>query len=267
MVMDARPFTGFAVVGIAYSRIDPLLIGLLASGPALAAAGAFFAASRLLAAFEFLPEALSRAAYPELSRRVVTGGDVRQILRSAAGALLFIGLAVPTVMIPAGAWLMSTLFGPETAEAGWIVGALSLAVPIRFLGYMYGVTLTSADAQGRRLAAASAALILVVVVDVVGIPIVGLLAPVVSVLAAATAVFVMYARFVRDRFGTTGLAPSLVLALVAAAGCAVATGLLVRQVSLDVVAAAAAVFVYLALSALSPARPTLLRMLPRRAPS
>jgi O-antigen/teichoic acid export membrane protein len=265
IVMAARPFTGFAVVGIAYSRIDPLLIGLLASGAALTDAGAYFAASRLLAAFEFLPDALSRAVYPELSRRVRYGGDVAQILRSSAGALLLVGLAVPTLLIPAGAWLMGALFGPETSSAAWILGALSLAVPVRFLGYLYGVTLTSSDAQGRRLAAASSALVLVVIVDVVGIPIVGLVAPVLSAVGAATIVFAIYARFVRDRFGTTGLNLRLALALVAAAACSVVLGLLVRALAGDVVGALVAALAYLALAALSPARPMLRHMVQRRA--
>ncbi|MEO8273798.1 MAG: oligosaccharide flippase family protein, partial [Chloroflexota bacterium] len=194
----AAPFAGFAIVGIAYARIDPLLIGVLVTGPALATAGSFFAATRLIAAFEYLPDAVSRAIYPELSRRVAAGGDrVVSLLGGASGIVLAASGIVPAILVPGGAWLMGTLFGEQAARDGWLLGALAVAVPLRSLGYIFGVTLTSADAQTRRLLAASGALVLVVAIDVIGIPLVGLLAPVLAIYVATIVVGSMYGTFVR----------------------------------------------------------------------
>jgi O-antigen/teichoic acid export membrane protein len=267
MLRLATPFAGFAIVGIGYSRIDPILIGLLATGPALVIAGAYFAASRLIAAFEYLPDALSRAIYPELSRRTVDEpGRVLPLLGSAAGILLAIGAAVPAVLIPGGAWLMGVLFGDEAARDGWILGALALAVPIRYLGYLFGVTLTSADAQARRVVAAGGALLFVVAVEVVGIPKFGVIAAVVGTVGGASIVCVMYAAFVRRRFGGIGLGVTAVGAATAAGIGGAAAGLGAQLVVPDVVAAVVAGLVYVAIITIGPTGGALRGML-RRIPA
>jgi O-antigen/teichoic acid export membrane protein len=259
IVALAGPFGAFSVVGIAYARIDPLLIGLLVSGQALAAAGAYFGATRLLAAFEYLPEAVSRAAFPELARRAADrGATIEPILRSAAVALLAIGLVVPVVLIPAGAWLMGVVYGPDAADHGWLLGALSVVVPVRYLAYLYGVTLTSADAQGRRVAAAAGALVAVLLIDAIGLPRIGLLAPVLSAYVAAAVIVGIYAFFVQRRFATIGLHTGRAAALGVAALLAVGAGLVVGTVYPPVVAAVVSGIVYVVAAIGGPARPDLL---------
>lgn len=254
----AAPFAGFAIIGMAYSRIDPLLIGVLVTGPALATAGSFFAATRLIAAFEYLPDAVSRAIYPELSRRVEEGGArVVPLLGAAAGVVLAAGGIVPAVLVPGGAWLMGALFGEQAARDGWLLGALALAVPIRSLGYILGVTLTSADAQTRRLLAASGALVVVVAIDVVGIPLVGLLAPVLAILTASIIVVGMYGTFVRRRFGSIGLSPSFAAYVLASAAIAGGAGAAAATVLPAPVAAALAGALYLLLMAVGPTAPVM----------
>lgn len=223
----AGPFAAFSVVGIAYSRLDPLLIGLLATGPALLTAGSYFAAARLIAAFEYLPEAVSRAAFPELSRRAVAEGeDIGPVLGSAARVLLAVGLAVPVLVLPSSRLIMDALFGLDDGAAGWVLAALACVVPLRYLGYLYGVTLTSSDAQGRRVAAASIALLVVVAVDGIGIPRWGVAAPIAAAVAAACLILAIYAAFVHRRFGTAGLGPPEVARPVIAALVAIAAGYL-----------------------------------------
>ena len=254
---DLPPFSGFAVINMTYSRIDPLLIGLLAPGASVVAAGAYFAAARLLASFEYLAEAVSRAIYPELSRVVVAEPQAAApLLRSASSLLLTIGLAVPVVLIPAGSWAMTLLFGAEPGQYGWVLGILALAVPIRYLGYLYGVSLTSADAQGRRLAAVSVGLVLVVLIDAVGLPTVGLVAPVVGAIVGAAIVLTGYGAMLERRFGrgvlvSAGTAP----AILGAIGATV-VGLASRTVLPDAVAAALSAGVYAAVILVGPVRAT-----------
>lgn len=223
IVRMAMPFAAFNAVGMAYSRIDTVLIAALLAGPALVAAGAYFAASRLVAAFEYLPEAIGRATYPELSRRTVhTPAAVAPLLRRATAVLLVVGGAVPPVLIATAPWVMATLFAESGAEAGFVLAGLSLVLPLRFLGYLYGTTLTSADAQGRRAAAAAVALAVVVVVNVVGLPHIGVAAPVLGALAAAALLVGIYGRSVVARFGAAGVPRPVALGV--AAGLVLATG-------------------------------------------
>ena len=251
----AGPFVGFNVLGIAYSRIDTFLVGALVAGPALATAGAYFAATRIIAAFEYVPEAVSRAAYPELAKRSV--GDrasVVPLLGRAAATLLVLGGAMPAILIVAGASIMRFVYGEDLPAAGWLLAVLALGIPFRFLGYLYGMALTSSDAQGRRVAAAAAALAIVVVVDVAFIPIVGLIAPVVAALAAAVLVLSLYGLFVRRRFGSLGLDRTIVAWVVSAGGASIAVGLFARPLVGEPVSAAIGAAVYALAMVLGPAR-------------
>ncbi len=255
LARHAAPFAAFSVVGVAYARIDPLLIGLLLPGPALAAAGAYFAASRLVAAFEYLPEAVSRAAYPELSRRVVERPtEVVPLLGRGARVLVLVGAIVPGAALVGGPWLLETIFGTAIGAYAWVVAALAVVVPFRFLGYLWGTALTSSDAQGRRVAAALVALGIVMVTEVVLLPTLGILGAVLAALAAAIAVSALYGRHVRSRFGAVGLEVRVAALAVGSAVAATVVGIALRAWIGAGPAALATVAVYGVAAALGPLR-------------
>jgi O-antigen/teichoic acid export membrane protein len=256
------PFAAFAILGIAYARLDPFLVATFATGGALAAAGTYFAASRIIAAFEYLPEAFARAIYPELSiRSASTPADVAPLIGSVGRILLVAGLAVPASIAAGGDWLINVLLGSVDPASAWVVGALSLVVPIRFLGYLLGTTLTSADAQGRRVAAAGFALVLVAIVDVTLIPRIGIAAPVLGAILASTLISGLYARSVAARFGTLGFRAPDLLAALAAAAAAAAVGLILRPLAPAPIVIVASLAAYVALILVSPMRTDLVRVL------
>jgi O-antigen/teichoic acid export membrane protein len=255
----AAPFATFSMLGMAYTRLDTVIIAALMTGPALVVAGAYFAATRLIGAFEYLPEAVGRATYPELSRRVVDDPPAaRPLLRQATTTLLVIGAGLPPVLVTAGPWIMTTLFAEIGPEAGLILAGLSLALPWRFVGYLLGTALTSADAMGRRVAAASITLVVVLVVDTVGILLVGIVAPVIGAILAAIILVVLYGRFVRERFGPLGLQPRILVATVVAAVVATGIGLALRTVVPEPLAAGVAGAAYLVAIAVVPGWPVVL---------
>ena len=259
LATTAAPFATFSMLGIAYTRIDTVIVAGLVSGPALAVAGAYFAASRLIVAFEDLPEAGARATFPELSRRVVAEPEAAApLLRQATLTLLAIGAALVPVLVTAGSWLMATLFTELDPASGWILAGLALALPWRFVGYLLGTALTSADAMGRRVAAAGIALAVVVVVNVIGLPIVGIAAAVGAALVASLVLVVLYGRSARERFGPLGLRSAGAGAIVVDALVATAVGLALRTVVAEPVAAGLAGLVYLGCVAVLPGWPTVL---------
>jgi O-antigen/teichoic acid export membrane protein len=254
------PFAAFAVLGVAYTRVDTVIVGLLIPG-GLAAAGSYFAATRLIASFEYVPEAASRGAFPELARRFVHEPErVAPLLGQVGRGLLLIGGAVPAVLVATGDRLLPALFGTPP-ETGWVLSALSIAVPIRYLGYLYGAALTSANAQGSRVAAAATALALVVVINVLAIPTFGLVAPVAGAIAAALAVGSLYALFVRRQFGSVGVDASAVLGLAAASAIGALVGLAVRAAGPEplapLLAGLAGLVTYGLLALAGPGRPML----------
>lgn len=270
MAAHAPPFAAFSILGVAYTRIDTVIIGLVLPG-GLVAAGSYFVATRLIAAFEYIPDSAARGVFPEIARRFVDApSEVPPLLGRVARGLLLVGAAIPAVLIVSGDALMRTIFEAPAASA-WVLGPLAVAIPMRYLGHLYGVALTSANSQGRRVAASSVSLVVVVAVNLLGIPAFGLLAPVVAALLAAAVVGGMYALFVRRLFGSTGIDLGLIVVVVLASGAAATLGLGARWLgggSLGpVLGALVAIAVYLALIAIGPTRPLLRGMLGRGLPS
>lgn len=187
------PFAGFTIVGVAYSRIDTLLVGILMPSGAVAAAGAYFSAVRLTGAVEYVAEAVARASYPRIAKAFVSGPrDVARELQPLARFLVVAAMPIPVGMLIAGPWLMTYMFGSAVAPYAWLAIPLGAIVPLRFLAHLFGMALTATDAQGRRLLAAGVALVLIVTIDIALIPLIGIAGAVAGSLVAVAWVFGAY---------------------------------------------------------------------------
>jgi glycosyltransferase involved in cell wall biosynthesis/O-antigen/teichoic acid export membrane protein len=228
LLRAAAPFAAFMVVGVAYSRVDALMIGALIPTGALVAAGAYVSATRLLAGFEYIPEAVSRASFPRLATAFIDGSDrLTAELRPDVTFLLILGIPIPFAMAVGGSWLMTTVFGAETASYAWLVVPLSAVIPFRFLAHLFGMTLTSSDSQGRRVYAVVAALALVLVVDLLLVPRIGVAGAVVGSIVASTVVFGVYVSQVMHHVGSFRVA-GLVLRCLSLAAVLTAVALVIR---------------------------------------
>ncbi|MGH2407863.1 MAG: oligosaccharide flippase family protein [Candidatus Limnocylindrales bacterium] len=245
LLRDAAPFAVFALLGTASTRIDTVLVAFLVPGSAIVAAGAYFAATRLVAAFEYLPEALSRSLLPDLSRLyVVDPAALGALLQRPSRFLLFVGIPIPFAMVVFGPWLMELLFGQQLGSYGWVLIGLSALVPFRFFTWLFGATLTSTDAQWRRVAAAAVALTVVAAIDALLLPRFGIAAAVAGAAGATLIVVGVYAYGVARLVGPMALLTDAGLALVAAA-VALAAGLAVGAIAATPVAAVVFAAVYL----------------------
>ena len=234
LVRSVAPFAAFGVLGIGYTRIDTVLVAAFVPLQGLVAAGAYFAATRLIAAFEYLPETLSRSIYPELSRTFVTEpGRVAALLRPAARFLLAVGVPVPFALLVAGQGPMTLLLGNEYTAYGWLLVALAAVVPVRYLGYLFGMTLTGTDAQGKRVLAVSLALLLTVTLNAALLPWIGIVGAVIVTVLSAVLITSIYLREVLARFGSPDLRRPVAVTL-AAAVIAALVGLALRPVAGEV---------------------------------
>jgi O-antigen/teichoic acid export membrane protein len=245
LAIKAGPFAAFVIIGVAYSRVDILLVGALVPANSLITVGAYFAAARLLTALEYLPDAVGRALFPQLARAYQEGADaVRAVLQPAVAFLLLVALPIPVAIAFAGPQLMTFLFGQDVATLNWIIVPLAVVLPLRFLGYLFGLTLTSSDAQGRRALAAASALVVVVVIDGVLLPAMGVPGAVVGFISASTLVFLLYAGSVIRAVGWLELPRVAVVAGIATAVGALA-GIATREMLGGVGAAVVACAAYI----------------------
>ena len=265
VVQLALPFGAFNLTNIVGGRIDTVLLGVLLPTTGLAAAGAYYAAPAHLRLRIPAGRAQPRQI-PELSRLAV--GDpaaVRAVVGSTATNLLAIACLGPVIMVTAAVSLMTVLFGPALADGAPILAAMSFVLPFRFLGYLFGMTLGSADVQARRVAAAALALMVVLVFDILGIPRIGVAAAVAGALAASIVLFAVYAWSVSRRFGSSGLLLAPTIWIVGAMMLAIAAGLALGQVIPEPIAAGIAATGYVLAIAAGPLRGTMRRsmQLPR----
>ena len=170
LVRLAGPFVAFATLMIVASRADTLLIFALLPN-SLPLVGAYFAAARLLAAGEYVPEVIGRAILPELSRRHQSAPTtVVEVMAPAARQTLAIGILIPFGVILTGAWVFGILYGPEMVSNGWLLVAMAGVLPFRFMSMLFGVALASLDAQVWRTVAVGLAVAVSFAMEVVLIP-------------------------------------------------------------------------------------------------
>jgi O-antigen/teichoic acid export membrane protein len=243
VLSDFPPFVAYSILGGLYARVDTILIGALLPG-GVAVAGAYFAAMRLVAGLEYLPDAVSRALYPDVARAyVVNPRSPGLMMARPIELLLWISVPVPLVAFFAADWGFPIIFGPEVVGYGWILVVVSFFVPIRFIGSLLGVVLTSGGAQAKRAAAVALAAVLVVSLDIILLPRIGLVAAVIAMASAWLSTFVIYLVQTSRGFGLPPLLGPAARSI-ACAAAAFAAGLAARLIMPESIAApgAAALF-------------------------
>jgi O-antigen/teichoic acid export membrane protein len=229
LIRRAAPFTSFSALVVADARMDTFLLGaLLPQGIALA--GVYYAVSRLVGVAEYLPEAVSRAIYPRMSREFATDpGWAAATLVAATRELLALGIAIPFGFALVGSWLLGLLYGPTFSAYAWLLVAFGVAMPFRYLGLIFGGALTSAGPQDRRVRALAIAVVLSLVLNVVLIPALGITGALIAVVVSWMTNCVVLAVDVDRIFGPT-LSLRDIVKFVALAGLAFVVGMAVRTI-------------------------------------
>ena len=126
--------------------MDTFLLGVLLP-QGLAVAGIYYATTRLVGVAEYLPDAVSRAVFPRLSRdSTADPARASSTLAAATKELLALGIAIPFGFALVGSWLLGFLYGPTFAEYTWLLVAFGMAIlPFRYVGLIFGFR-----ADGRR---------------------------------------------------------------------------------------------------------------------
>jgi O-antigen/teichoic acid export membrane protein len=213
LLRQAGPFASFSALAVVAARMDTFLLGLLLP-QGLAAAGVYYAMTRLVAVAEYLPDAVSRALYPRLSREFATDrARAGSTLVSATREVLALGIAIPFGFALVGPWLIELVYGPAFISYSWLLVAFGAAMPFRYLGFIFGVALTSAGRQSRRVQDLAIAVAISLVLNVVLIPSIGITGALISVVAGWVATCVLIVPDVNHLFGRVILLGDVVRSL------------------------------------------------------
>ena len=201
----AAPFAAFSTLAVIAARMDTFLVGLLLP-QGIAAAGVYYAVARLVAAAEYAPDAVSRAIYPRLVQAVTEDrARAAAILARPARELIGLGVAMPFGFGLVGGWLLGLLYGPAFSAYAWLFTAFGIAMPFRYIGFLFGTAITSANQQGKRVSAMAAAVLVALALNVILLPIIGIAGALIAGTSGWFVNYIVLARNVQHTFGPIAL--------------------------------------------------------------
>ena len=201
IVSRAGSFAAFSALAVVGARMDTFLIGLMLPG-GVAVAGAYYAIARLVAAAEYVPDAVSRAIYPTLVReQAMHPGAPSSVLARTLRDMVALGIAIPFGFALVGRALIELIYGPDLTSYAWLFIAFGVAMPFRYVGFVFGVAATSAGLQGRRARAMAVAVAISLGLNVILLPTIGVAGALVAGIAGWLANCLLLSSDVFRTFG------------------------------------------------------------------
>lgn len=197
LLRETWHFNTFSVLVLIYSRIDVILLSLLATAAEL---GIYQGPVRIVTGILLLPEALSLLLQARVSRtpgdRDLHAAQQRVLSIAVLASLPFIGLVALF-----GGDLLGLIYGEPFAAANIAFVLLVAIVPIRLVNYLNGNQLVAHGYQSVRVSQMALTAVFAVAAGTVAIYLYGYNGAAAITLAAEALLFVLYILAVRRRLG------------------------------------------------------------------
>jgi O-antigen/teichoic acid export membrane protein len=161
LARELAPVAQAQLLGIATSRLAPVVLALLAGDRA---AGHFGAGFRVYDVAWVVLTSLEAAVYPELARTPPTHPRFRALTTQAFEALLLVALPIALGLGVGASWLTPWIYGPGYGPAAPVLAVLGAAVGCAMLGHLLGFVLLARDRPRRLRTIASLAFVTSLVV-------------------------------------------------------------------------------------------------------
>jgi O-antigen/teichoic acid export membrane protein len=180
VLRQSLPYGGLVILTSAYAQLDVILVSALVP---LDAAALYIAASRLLAATDYVPEAAWRWAYPRLSRSIA---QVARLATRLATALLALGVLVGTLVLLTSPVVIPAVFGDAYRSASRPMALMAAAIPLRYLAHVYGTALSAGGRQTSRTMTFGAVVLAAIVVEILLIRAAGIYGAALAITSSST---------------------------------------------------------------------------------
>lgn len=201
------PFAAFVTLAAIYAQVDVVVVSTLLP---LGTAALFVVASRIILAADYVPEAAWRWAFPRLSR--ASEGLAGRTNRLAFG-LLALAVAIAGGVAIGAPFGVPIVFGRGYAAAVLPLVIMAAALPSRYLGHAYGVSLTAAGTQRERARLFAVAMAISITGEVILVSTLGLIGAAVAVLFGSACLVTLWFRAARAALGSELSARPLIVAL------------------------------------------------------
>lgn len=152
LAVAGMPFMGWAVFRTLYSRVDPIILKMVAGA---ATVGWYAAAARLVGTSLFLPMAITTALLPTLSRlhREDTTG-FRQLARRMLGLVMLCGIPISLVLMLVPDRIIALLHYPAGfANSIPVLRVGGLGVLLYYAAMALGTTVIASDGENKMMRA------------------------------------------------------------------------------------------------------------------
>jgi O-antigen/teichoic acid export membrane protein len=151
LARELAPVAQALFLGLATSRLVPVVVALLAGD---VAAGHFGAAFRVYDVVWIAPVTLVAAVYPELARTPAAATRFGTLATHAFEALLLVAWFVALGLAVGAPWLVAWIYGPSYAPTAPILALLGAAAACGILQHFLGVVFLAIDRPDRLRAVA-----------------------------------------------------------------------------------------------------------------
>lgn len=204
----ALPFSLTAFIGLIYLQIDIVMLSIMKGD---APVGWYKAACVLVYTLVIIPDILSSAIFPAMSRFYISSGNALKItLEKSAKYLFILGLPIAIGIILLGDRIILLLYGEGFSPSIIALQILSLYLPLRFMNHATGYTLSSINREPLRAISATIAAATNIVLNLFLIPQFSLTGAAIATAITEVVLFSCYYYFVAKHFHRLKLRPILI---------------------------------------------------------
>ncbi len=198
LLSRAFPYAGHMFIGSLFLNVDTIILERFVSQYDI---GIYQAGIRLVVAAGLLLDVLANVLVPKFARRLKDGDNLDEIRRYNIGIIGF-ALVLAVALYLFSNVIIQLLYGsnfqPLVAYMPWFVGIIF----IRYIGVLYGILLTLSENQRIRFIGLIISLAFIVLVDLIVIPVYGIIGALWVLLAGHLLLLSMYVLFARREYGT-----------------------------------------------------------------
>ncbi|MFC1864251.1 flippase [Chloroflexota bacterium] len=145
IILMALPFSVTAIIGLIYFQIDMVMLSVMKGD---AVTGWYKAATTLIYSLLFIPNILSSAIFPVMSRFYVSSREaLRTLAKKSAKYLFILGLPIAIGTILLADRIIPLFYGEGFSNSIIALQILSLYLPLRFINHVTAYTLASINKQ------------------------------------------------------------------------------------------------------------------------
>lgn len=197
---QSLPFIVFSAFGVLYSRIDTVLLSILAPAREIAV-GVYQASFKLILSSDYLPDMLTKSAYPTISR--LYEQEIKyavELSERILKYLILLGFPIAVGIFLLADDIIMLVYDMEFTSSVIVMQILAWVIPLRYASFLFGTALSATDKQRYRALTTGAVFLVNGILNLILVPRLGYLGSAIVNLVSMLCIFSLYYFFIRRHF-------------------------------------------------------------------